>query len=82
MSVPAGNDTEAFRRQRVRQYLRVGHDLPRVIAEVRLHGFAEAHRLGGDNVYEWPTLHAREDNFINRSGEVLLAQDHSRPRSP
>ena len=68
----AGNDAEAFRRQRISQYFRVGHDLPGVIAEIGLHGFAEAHRLGGDNVHEWPTLHAGENDFIDSGCKSCL----------
>ena len=29
--------------------------------EIRPHGFLERHRLGGDDVHQWPALHAGKD---------------------
>src|SRR4029077_19121685 len=31
---------------------------------------------------QWPALHAGEYDFINRSSEFLVAQNHAGPRSP
>ena len=62
------------------QRARVGHHLLLVLHELRLHGFQEAHRLGGDHVHQRPALHAGEDGLVDGRAVLLLGQDDAGAR--
>ena len=69
----AGDDAEAFGSQGFRQNFGVGDDLPRVLAEFRLHRFLEADGFGGDDVNQRPALHSGKHNLVDGCAEFLLA---------
>ncbi len=60
----------------------VGHNLPLVVLELRLQGFLEGHRLGGDHMHERAPLHTWEDGFVNGLGVLFGGEDHASPWSP
>ena len=66
----SGNNAEAFACQRFGQNLGVGDDLPCILSELRLHGFQEADRLGGDDVNQRAALHSREDDLVDGSARI------------
>ena len=67
--------------KRFRQHFRVGHDLPRVVPEFRLHRFQKADRLGRDDVDQRAALHPGKHDLVDGGGKFLLAQDHAGARS-
>ena len=50
--------------------------MPRVVAELGLHRFLEADRLGGDDVHQRAALHSGKDDFVDRLRELGLGQNH------
>ncbi len=78
----AADDAVAVLGEAAGERLGVADDLLRVGLEGRIERFAEAHRLGSDDVLQRPALNAREDLGIDAFCELLLADDDAaaRPR--
>ena len=59
------------------QHLGVGHDLPRVLGELRLQRLAQRHRLGRDDVHQRPALLPGKDAAVDGCRQFLTAQNHA-----
>ena len=64
----------------LRQGARVGHYLFLVLDELRLHGFEKAHRLGGDDMNQRPTLNPREHGLVDGRAVLRFRQDQTGAR--
>ena len=78
----AGDQVEAGVGEGLGQGGGILDDLLLVGLEFRLEGFAQGHRLGGDDVEERAALGAGEDGGIDLLGQILLAEDHAAPGTP
>ena len=75
-------DSEPMVPQSGRQRSRILNDLPLVNLKFWTKRLSKAHRLGGDHMHEWPSLHARKYHRINLLGILFSAQDQSAARTP
>ncbi len=75
VSVPPEMMRVAFAFQSFTQRLRVQHHPLRVLLERRLQRLTESNRLCRNDMHEGTALLAREDCPVDRSRELLLAQD-------
>src|SRR5438128_5143291 len=75
------NNTETLAGQGFRENSCVDHNLPGVVAELRLHRLKKANRFCRDDMHEWTTLHTRKNDFVDRSSKFLLAENHACTRA-
>src|SRR5207245_8632769 len=77
----ARNNPETLAGQGFRENSCVDHNLPGVVAELRLHRLKKANRFCRDDMHEWTTLHTRKNDFVDRSSKFLLAENHACTRA-
>jgi len=63
------------------QHLRIVQNGLLILFKLGPQRLAQCHGLGRNDVFQWPTLNAREDGSIYRLGVLLLAQDHPPTRA-
>ncbi len=78
---PTGDQLDTAGGEAAGQSRRVGDDLLRVHAELRLHALQEHDRLGGDGVHLRATLRPREHGLVECVGVLRAAEDDPAPRA-
>src|ERR1700758_2763775 len=73
----AGDDAVAVFRQARSERLRVEHDLPLIVAELRLERFVKAYRLRRYDMHERSALHTWENRRVDLLGESLFTHDNA-----
>ena len=74
----AGNDAVTVFGQTGCESFGVGHDLPLIIAELRLKRFVKTNRFGRDHVHERAALDARENRRVDLLWRIVPGTSRSR----